>query len=411
MIVAKFGGTSVATKQNAERIRKIILSKKHCKFVVVSALGKSQAFDKKVTDMLFEVYYLYSSKQDYLPLLREVISRYQNLADELNLKINLQKQYEEIIFKLNSKTEGKAYLISRGEYLSALIYSKYLNAQFLDAKDFIIFNKKGEINYFETAKRLKQIPQNKLNVIGGFYGANCHGKIKLFSRGGSDITGAILAKIFDAEIYENYTDVNGVYDKNPKIFKNAKQLPILNYKTAYGMADSGNEIVHKSALNILKNTNTVLIVKNTQNNIFGTVLTSADYIFNNLFACKSNIKILLTKNINKQILNKLKSIGELKRIIFCNNIFLVIFEQIYVNENYLNSFVGNNNYFDAFLFTFFSNIKIEDNNIKQLNKIKNKLKNISIFCDYLSFKNNFVVIIKKEQFDYSNGIINKYLQN
>lgn len=410
MIVAKFGGTSVATQSSAKNIKRIIEQNNNIKFVVVSAIGKSENYTQKVTDLLYKVYHLYKSNEDFSFVIYEIIERYNNLAKQLNIKINFEKEQQKILNRLKSKMASKEYIVSRGEYLSAMLYSKFLQGQFLDASDYIIFKSNGEINFKQTKRRLKTLKMNNLYIIGGFYGATKNGQIKVFSRGGSDITGAVISKVLNAEIYQNYTDVDGVFDKNPKIFKNAKQLPILNYKTAYGMADAGNEVVHKTALQLLKQTNTVLIVKNTFSKDFGSIVVDADYILDNLFVCKIFVKVLKFVNLTKEQRKQLFCIGRLKKIIKHDIYFYAIFEELYISKNKCMQITNCIEFFECLMFTFFSNIKINDKNIKILEKISKKLKNHVIFAKFLSNSNNFVVLANNCDENKILFVTNKYLQ-
>ena len=410
MIIAKFGGSSVASINNAKNIKNIVQQNSNIKFVVVSAIGKSEKYTQKVTDLLYKLYLLYVAKQDYKQTLDDIFDRYINLAKELKLTINFDKQKQNIVDALKANLASKAYIVSRGEYLSALLYSKFLQGQFLDASEYIIFKSNGEINYKQTQKRLKSLASDNLYVIGGFYGASTSGKIKVFDRGGSDITGAIIAKVLDAEIYQNYTDVDGVFDKNPRIFNNANMLPILSYKTAYGMADAGNEVVHKTALKVLKQTNTVLIVKNTNNTDFGTVVTSADYILKKLLVCKTSVKVLKFLNITQEIKSKLATIGRLKRIVKHNAYFYALFEELYIAKNKIFETIKPVEIFDAVMFTLFENIQICNKNIKKISKMCKKIKKHAIFSKFFAYKNNFVILAKHENNDKIITKINSYLQ-
>ncbi|MBQ7884669.1 MAG: hypothetical protein IJ318_01055 [Clostridia bacterium] len=411
MIVAKFGGTSVATLDSAQQIKKIVKAKRPT-FVVVSAIGKSLAHTIKITDILFKIYYLMTDGEDYVPLLKSVIERYDNLAKELNIKLDFNFEYAQILQKIRKCQATKEYIVSRGEFLSAKLFAKFLNAEFLDAKDYIIFNSKnGNVNLLLSSRRLKTLNKNKVYVIGGFYGATLKGEIKTFSRGGSDITGAVIAKALNCEIYENYTDVNGVYNKNPRLFSHAQNLPILSYKTAYKMADAGNEVVHKSALGMLENSQTMLVVKNTMGNGYGTVVVPTNYVFNDLYICKNSAKVFLFYRLEDKELAWLKSSGELKQVIKHADIFYVIFEQLYIDEKVLQQKPNYCASFDCVKFMFFSNIKIERKNAKKLNIIAKKLKKCVVLAEFLAKENNFVILAKEENYNKVLNVINKYLQN
>lgn len=412
MIVCKFGGTSVSDTISAKNIKKIVSSNPNRHIIVFSAIGKNKQYFKKVTDELYECFFIYQqNKSTSKSLLLNIFNKYKYLANTLNVKFGFNKEFNRIISLINQNKLTKEYLVSRGEYLSALLFSKYLGFKFLDASKYIIFNNNGKFNYALTKARLNTLNKNKKYCIGGFYGGTKKGDIKIFPRGGSDITGAIIAKALNAEIYENYTDVDGVYNKNPNIFSNAVQLPFLNYKTAYQMADAGNEVVHKTALNFLKDSNTVLIVKNTRNsNYFGTVLVCTNYLFNDIYVCLSTVYILEVKELDNLKLEKIKQYSNVKKTIFHNSKYYVIFDELYVNKEKLLSINLKANLYNAYMFTIFCNNKFDKNHIKKLKILQKKLKNAQILSKYLSYKNNFIVLCLKENYNKVVQELNKYLQ-
>ena len=395
MIVCKFGGTSVANVNNVKNIKKIIKNNENIHFVVVSALGKSERFNKKVTDELYECFYIYQSDfTKACSILNNIFQKYITLSNLLNVKIDFSKD-QNIILNYLKNGITKEYLVSRGEYLSAKLFSKYLKCQFLDAKDYIIFKNDGTLNFGKTKCRLSKLNKSKKYVIGGFYGATLNGEIKTFSRGGSDITGAIISKLLSAEIYENYTDVNGVYNKNPNIFKGAENLPILNFKTACQMAEAGNEVVHKDALSVLKGTKTILLVKNTSNiNEFGTTLVNSNYIFDDMYVCLSKQKLLCVGNNNLDLVKNLRHYAEIKNIISHEGKLFILTNEIYIPEEELLKKLNINFISEICKFSIFSNVVIDKKNIKKLAKIQINVKKISILCIYLSFNNNFIIICK-----------------
>lgn len=412
MIICKFGGSSVVNESTANNIKTILHSNTNRRISVFSALGKNKQYSKKTTDELYECFFIYQQdKQKSKSLLNNVLKKYKTLANTLKVKINLHKEFLYIYSQFNSNKMTKEYLVSRGEYLCALIFSKFLGFEFLDASNYIIFNKNGELNFKETKKRLKSLDLSKQYCIGGFYGATKKGEIKTFPRGGSDITGSIIAKALNCEIYENYTDVNGVYDKNPNIFSSASPLPFLNYKTAYQMAEFGNEVVHKSALNYLKDSNTVLIVKNTFNYlILGTILVSTDVLFDDIYVCLANIYLLKTKVLPFKILERIKQISEIQKIIYSNGEYYIVLRKLYVDKEKILSLYSEFNFCPAYMFTIFSNNILNKKSIKNIGKLQKKLKNMQILSKFISFKNNFVIISPKEHYNKIILALNKYLQ-
>lgn len=243
LIVAKFGGTSVASADNLKLVKNIISKNAVRKIVVVSAPGKRFSEDIKVTDLLY--------KGDFT----EVKKRFEKIIEDLNLNIDL---------KYDFKNVSVDYIASRGEYLMAKIMAKFLDFGFLDAVDIVKFLPNGEV-VIDKQKLLKNIKRGV--VIPGFYGSDLSGNVKTFSRGGSDITGALLAEAAGADIYENYTDVDGVYS-NKKFSaqtKGARPYKKIKYATLENLAKKGANVVHPDAILPVKRANIKMIVKNTFN--------------------------------------------------------------------------------------------------------------------------------------------------
>ena len=161
MIVCKFGGTSVASLESAKNIKKIIEANSNRKFVVVSALGKCNEFNYKITDQLFDIYNKIKNGENYASCIDNVFMRYKKLSESLNIKIDWEKLKNEFLNNISNKNVSKAFVVSRGEYYSALMYSKFLHYSFLDAKDYIIFNSNGKICLQKTQKKLNTLDKNK----------------------------------------------------------------------------------------------------------------------------------------------------------------------------------------------------------------------------------------------------------
>ena len=412
MIVCKFGGSSVASIIGAKNIKNIISKNNNRSFVVVSALGKSDVFAKKVTDELCECFLCCKTDKNLAEeKLSLIIDKYIFLANELEIKIDFSKEKNKIIEKIENNTITKEFLVSRGEYFSALLYAKFLNAIFLDAKDYIIFNKNGKLNFKATKQKLCKLNKKQKYVMGGFYGVTKNGQIVTFPRGGSDITGAIVAKALNAEIYENYTDVNGVYNKNPNLFDGAQNMPILNYKTACQMADCGNEVVHKSALFLLKDTNTILVVKNTNNyEGFGTVVIDTVKPFNNIFICVNKQKMMVLKDLNATIFSQLKHLSDVKDVLFLNSKYYVFFNDVHVDDNTMLNYFKPDLFVNVCKFCIFCNVKMCPKDVKNIKKIQKILKKYAFFAKFLSFANNFVIVCEKENEQKIISILNKHLQ-
>ncbi len=259
--VVKFGGTSMASAESIRKVRDIVLADKKRTIVVVSAPGKRFKGDVKVTDLLYKAYAQSREKCD-LTALDEVKERFETLSEELSVKLSWDEIFDKIKTEINeSKTPD--YTASRGEYLSALLFSKVIGFKFVDAKDLIAFD--GE-NYdgVKTGKKAKSIlEKDEKIVVPGFYGEDENGNIRTFSRGGSDVTGAILAAFSDAELYENFTDVSGFMVADPSIVENAKTMEVLNYEELRELAYMGAGVLHPDSIFPLKNLGIPINIKNT----------------------------------------------------------------------------------------------------------------------------------------------------
>ena len=412
MIICKFGGTSVASVSGANSIKSILNANKNRKIVVVSALGKTEN-EKKVTDQLYECFFIYLDNVEQAKVkFCNILQRYIDLANKLNVTIDFSKYKKQILQLFDSGKIEKDFLVSRGEFFCALLYAKYTTSIFLDATEYIIFNKNGKFNYKCTKNKINKLSNSKRYVIGGFYGATIDGKIKVFSRGGSDITGAIFAKALNAEVYENYTDVDGVFNKNPNVFEYEKKLNLLNYKTACQMADAGNEVVHKNALYMLKSSSTILQVKNTKGEgAFGTIFTHANLFFDDVYIAMANQTLLILSQINDDILQKIKHMAEVKNVLMQGNKFYVFLSEVYGDCDYFLHIKNVENVISVCRFSVFSNLIINKITLKKLKKIKKMAKKYAILAKFLSFKNNFVIVCNLCVKQKIVCIINNHLQN
>ena len=264
-IVCKFGGSSLS---NAENIKKVaeILKDENKRFVIVSAPGKRFKEDKKITDLLINCYVMSTKNQAYEEEFSLIKTRFEDLVKELGIDFDLRKVFQEIDDKIK-KHDDYDFILSRGEYLNAKIIASYLNFKFLDAKDIIFFDKSGKVDLERSKEEFtKKTNKNSRYVIPGFYGTNeVNSKIKVFSRGGSDITGAIVAVLSDIKTYENYTDVDGVYDVDPNKCKKAKIIKKLSYDDMRIMSSLGAEVLHPDSTYFLEKYDITLNIRNTFN--------------------------------------------------------------------------------------------------------------------------------------------------
>lgn len=246
MKIAKFGGSSVADAEQFRKVKAIIKADLKRQVVVVSAAGKSESEPIKITDMLIEIEADLQKNLDYHQLFANIKARFLNIRDELHLDIEIEADLNEI--QANLDNESHDYLISRGEYLTAKLMANYLNYDFVDAKDILIFDHEG-FNYEESAKKLQNIfAKHQRIVVPGFYGANLDGSIHLMPRGGSDISGAILANLLDASLYENWTDVSGIRMADPRIVDHSKKIDILTYDELQELSYMGIGVFQEEAV-------------------------------------------------------------------------------------------------------------------------------------------------------------------
>ena len=237
--VVKFGGSSLASAEQFEKVGKIILADESRRYVVPSAPGKRFDGDTKVTDMLYQCYYAAANGEDFSGMLRQIKARYNEIIGGLNLKLCLDEEFEIIAENFDNKA-GSDYAASRGEYLNGIVMACYLDYPFVDASEVIRFAQDGSFDMNATdrilGERLKEL--NKA-VIPGFYGAYEDGRIKTFSRGGSDITGSIVARAVGADLYENWTDVSGFLVTDPRLIESYMGATVLHEDAIFPVRKAG----------------------------------------------------------------------------------------------------------------------------------------------------------------------------
>ena len=262
--VVKFGGSSLASAEQFKKVGNIIRAEKDRKYVVPSAPGKRNAKDTKVTDMLYGCYALAEAGKNFDKELAQIKARYDEIIAGLDLKAGLlDKEFETVKAQFQAKA-GKDYAASRGEYLNGIIMAEYLGFQFLDAAEVIFFDENGEFLSEETHKALKARMKEYDNVVlPGFYGARLDGRVQTFSRGGSDITGSILARAVHANIYENWTDVSGVLMVDPRIVENPVGINTITYKELRELAYMGFSVLHEDAIFPVRTSGIPINIRNT----------------------------------------------------------------------------------------------------------------------------------------------------
>lgn len=261
--VVKFGGSSLASAEQFKKVGIIIKTDKTRKFVVPSAPGKRDSKDTKVTDMLYGCYELAENGKKFDAQLCAIKARYQEIIDGLNLDLSLDDEFAKISENFKKKA-GKDYAASRGEYLNGIIMAKYLGFTFVDAAEVIVFDENGIFASEETNERLKKRFENCENaVVPGFYGAYRDGRVKTFSRGGSDITGSIVARAIMANVYENWTDVSGFLVADPRIIENPAAIETITYRELRELAYMGAGVLHEDAIFPVRREGIPINIRNT----------------------------------------------------------------------------------------------------------------------------------------------------
>ena len=261
--VVKFGGSSLASAEQFEKVGNIIHADKERKFVVPSAPGKRDADDTKVTDMLYGCYDLAEAGKDFKAQLQAIKVRYQEIIDGLALKISLEEEFKTIEKDFKAKA-GRDYAASRGEYLNGIIMAAYLGFEFIDAAEVIRFKENGEFDSEVTNELMRErLTSLEAAVIPGFYGARADGTVKTFSRGGSDITGSIVARAVKADVYENWTDVSGFLIADPRIIYKPEGIETVTYKELRELSYMGFNVLHEDAIFPVRREGIPINIRNT----------------------------------------------------------------------------------------------------------------------------------------------------
>ena len=261
--VVKFGGSSLASAEQFKKVGEIIRAD-HCRrYVVPSAPGKRSSSDTKVTDMLYSCYNLAIREKKFTGLLDEIRARYQEIIDRLELDLSLDHEFETIRENFSRKI-GRDYAASRGEYLNGIIMANYLGFCFIDAAEVIRFDADGNLDDEKTNELLAlRLEGEEFAVIPGFYGAKEDGAIVTFSRGGSDITGSLVARAVMADLYENWTDVSGFLIADPRIVKNPKSIETITYRELRELSYMGATVLHEDAIFPVRKEGIPINIRNT----------------------------------------------------------------------------------------------------------------------------------------------------
>ena len=273
--VAKFGGSSVADALQIEKIKNIVEKDGDIKYVVVSAPGKRFSEDSKVTDLLYLCKTHIEHRIPYEQIFQVICDRFMAAEVNLGVDIDLNSEFDEIRKNLEDNATAD-YIASRGEYLNAKLIAAYLGYDFVDSKKMIRFDEKGRFMEDITNREIaKELANHETAVIPGFYGLKVDGTIKTFSRGGSDITGALVARAVEADVYENWTDVSGFLMADPRIVKDPKPISSISYKELRELSYMGASVLHEDAIYPARVANIPINIRNTNKpEDPGTIITA-----------------------------------------------------------------------------------------------------------------------------------------
>ena len=261
--VVKFGGSSLASAEQFKKVGNIIRAEESRRYVVPSAPGKRFSDDTKVTDMLYRCYGAAVKEKKFTELLADIQKRYQEIIEGLEITLSLDEEFATIRDNFAKKI-GRDYAASRGEYLNGRVIAAYLGYEFIDSATVIFFDEEGNLDADKTDKVLaKKLSECEKAVIPGFYGVGTDGSVKTFSRGGSDITGSIVAKACHASLYENWTDVSGCLVADPRIIDNPQPIHVITYRELRELSYMGASVLHEDAVFPVRKAGIPINIRNT----------------------------------------------------------------------------------------------------------------------------------------------------
>lgn len=274
--VVKFGGSSLADAEQFRKVAQIVKADPNRRYVIASAPGKRYADDVKVTDMLYHCYDMVRNHEDITEYYAQISDRYTSIIRDLGLNFDISGELDYIKNAIMHYA-GRDFAASRGEYLNSLILAKLLGFDFIDAESVVCFRENGSYDGEKTNEELRQeLKNHEYAVIPGFYGVMPNGTIKTFSRGGSDITGSIVARAADAEIYENWTDVSGCLMADPRIVDDPLPIKTITYRELRELSYMGASVLHEDAIFPVRYAGIPINIRNTNDPLApGTMIVSS----------------------------------------------------------------------------------------------------------------------------------------
>ncbi len=304
--VVKFGGSSLADAEHFKQVAHIIHSDSARRYVVPSAPGKRFSDDIKVTDMLYTCYNMVKSHENIDEYYKLIVARYNGIISDLGLNFDISGELEYIKNALQHRS-GRDFAASRGEYLNGLILAKYLGYDFIDAENVIFFKDNGTFDEDKTNEIMREeLKKHEHAVIPGFYGVMPNGTIKTFSRGGSDITGSIVARAAEADLYENWTDVSGFKMADPRIINDPCTINTITYRELRELSYMGATVLHEDAIFPVRYANIPINIKNTNApEAQGTMIvaTSTEYDVEKIITGVAGKKGFSVITIEKDMMN------------------------------------------------------------------------------------------------------------
>ena len=260
--ITKFGGSSVADAGQFKKVKRIIDADDARRFVVVSAAGRRSSDDNKLTDLLYLVDAHRTYHVDCTPLLADIKQRFVDIATELGLKYPMAEEFDD--FAAHIKDFSTEYIVSRGEYFTAQLMSEYLGLPFADAAEYVRFHHDGSLDMERSCERIHDLVVREGGfVLPGFYGATAEGDIRLFSRGGGDISGSIVARALNADLYENWTDVSGFLTADPRIVPRPRAIRRITFDEMHELSYMGASVLHEDAIFPVREANIPIAILNT----------------------------------------------------------------------------------------------------------------------------------------------------
>ena len=261
--VTKFGGSSMADAGQYRKVAAIVKADPSRRVVIVSAAGKRFSGDHKITDLLYLCHAHTQYGVDCGQVLDMITSRYLQIRDELGITMDLESEFAELKARLDKKKVSQDELVSRGEYFSAKLMAAFLGFDFVDSADWVFFNMDGTVDRKKSYSALKSLCGDAPVVIPGFYGVMPDGRVRTFSRGGSDITGSLAAAALDAAVYENWTDVSGILMADPRIVENPQHIPQVTYDELRELSYAGAQVLHPDTIFPVRDKGIPVNIRNT----------------------------------------------------------------------------------------------------------------------------------------------------